>query len=363
MKITKEDLIELFKILIPFANKPIESFIIKFFLNMGRALIIGLFTKPWWESVVLELIDKQFGTNFSSSGSTLSWGLFGMAILSWVIALVFYWLTVYKQKQPKKRAISIYQHSVENVVDRNPISDDESIYEIDLTRELRVKTKHNVLNALEKQFERTLTIQETIKREEHTNVNYYGLASVPFTMLLGYCISDKYKTTFNEWDNNRKKWVRLTTDNNYPQIEVKSKYGLNKDSRVGDLIIRVNFTTEVMDEHIENLDLESLNVIDFGVTKPERGLIKSEAQIVKYQEKFRNLLDDINAYYPNIKRLHVFMSAQPSIVFSLGSKISERMDAEVIVYEHSKKGSIRYPWGIRLSKSNKDMESMIVKLS
>jgi len=360
MKISKENIVELLRLLLPFAKKPIESWVVKFFLNFGGTLLLAGLTTPIWQSLLLGLSDKYLGTNLSESNTTLMVVLVTIAFLSWTIGLMFYWLMVHKQNVPKPKDVSIYQHSIENVVNKNPVSDDEELYEIDLRFELKDKSDYGIKKAIEKQFDLTKSIQEMIKREHHSQVNYYGLASIPFTMLLGYNISDKYDVVFNEWDNNQKEWLRLSEDTDYPEILVTSKNPLDRTKNSGELIVRVNFTTRVEDEHIENLALNVLNIIDFGVEVPKRGIITSKTQIVEYQNAFRELMDDINDKYPNIKRIHLFMSAQSSIVFTIGSKISERMDAEVVIYEHAKQNEndIRYPWGLILSKENRRSEDV-----
>jgi len=360
-EVTGKTIIETLKLLIPFLRKPIESVIISFFLNMGRTLIVGLLTKPWWESVVIGIIEKHLGANINSLSNTIGGLLLGLALLSWTIAIVFYWKTVYSKRNPQPKDISIYQHSIENIVDKNPVSEDEELYEIDLRFELKDKSKYGIIKAIEKQFDKTMAIQETIKREKHLSMNYYGLASIPFTMLLGYNISDKYKVVFNEWDNDQKNWICLADGDDYPKIVVGSKNSIERNTDAGELIIRVNFTTRVEDEHIENLCLDVLNVIDFGVKNPARGVIKSHSQLVDYQNKFRELLDSINANYLNVSKIHVFMSAQPSIVFTLGSKISERVDAEIVIYEHARQNEIRYPWGLKLVKDYKKTEDIVVE--
>lgn len=361
MKIKKNEILEIVKFLTPFVKKPIESVIVKFFLNTGSTLLIGAFTTPLWHSIAVELIDEYFDTRISETASVITWWLIATVILCWGLAFGFYWFAIHKQNEPKNKKISIYQHSIENIIDKNPVNKDENFYEIDLRSDLKDQSIYGIKKAIDMQFEKMMAVQDTIKREKHKSVYYYGLASIPFTMLLGYNISDKYNIIFNEWNSTNKEWIRLPEGNNYPEIVISSKNKICKNNDIGELILRVNFTTRIEDEHISNISLDTLNIIDFGVASPERGVIKCQSQLIKYQDEFRNLLDRINDNYPNVSKWHVFMSAQPSIVFTLGTKFSERMDAEVIIYEYARRSKLRYPWGLKLTKDNKNLEDMIVE--
>jgi len=49
-------------------------------------------------------------------------------------------------------------------------------------------------------------------------------------------------------------------------------------------------------------------------------------------------------------------------VFTLGSKVSERMDSEIVIYEHSRQGEVRYPWGLILVKECINNQDILVEM-
>lgn len=365
MKISQEQLTQflkdVIKLVIPFVKKPIESFLVRFFLDLGRALLITGLIQPCWEPIVLGLFDKYFNINLTAYVNVGTYTLIFFGILFIVIALVIYKITIFDQKVPKKKPITIYHNSVEEITTTN--TQNENCYEIDLCRDLRTKNKSDVERALEEQYEKTLAIKDIIKNYEHSFVTYCGLASIPFTLLLGYCISDKYNINYCEWDNNRKEWIPLTNSPAYPSIKIFSKFNIEKNTTKGDIIIRASFTQQITDDDINPLNINALNIIDFQIEHPCRGIINSTLQVEDYQNAFRKLLDNINTHYPNINRIHMFISAQPSLVFAIGSKISERMDPDIIVYEYSNKSTPKYQWGIKLSKYGKSIDQMFISTS
>lgn len=109
MKITKENILELLKLLIPFTRKSVESKMVMSFINTGNVLLITGLTSPIWDSVILGLSDKYLGTNLAQSNTTVTIVLILIALLSWTIGIIFYWQAIYKQKKPKSKSLSIYQ--------------------------------------------------------------------------------------------------------------------------------------------------------------------------------------------------------------------------------------------------------------
>ncbi len=86
--------------------------------------------------------------------------------------------------------------------------------------------------------------------------------------------------------------------------------------------------------------------IDATVPEPARGIVRSEEQVRRYGNVFRQeVLDPIARLAPGVERVHVFYAGPVALAFHLGQQISENIHPTVVVWNYSR----GYAWAVDLA--------------
>ncbi|PAD39543.1 SAVED domain-containing protein [Terribacillus sp. 7520-G] len=235
---------------------------------------------------------------------------------------------------------------------------------INLYRDLSEVSEMNLKMAWIKQEQAMKDLLVHINDPATKEIVYMAMAHIPYQFLLGYQISDKTNVKFLEWNRTEKYWVPLTQKNiSFPSLNLY-RYDLKQSiDKVEEIVIKVGITFEIFDEQLEGHGLEGLNSYYFKLDSPRTDVMTSVKQINTYKNQFRELLTEIHHKYQKLKKVHVFLSAQPSIAFSFGSSISARMDSskEFWIYNYHGSSTIKYPWALKIAKHEKDGEIKLME--
>ncbi len=138
--------------------------------------------------------------------------------------------------------------------------------------------------------------------------------------------------------------IKLTLS---PQAKLKI------DKRVSDLAVTIEFTSEIIMNELPLCLQKSLTRIQ--PTVPQiHNLIKSETALKRIVEKIVNQLVQLSK---RCDRLHLFISAQSSVVFELGRRYQDGMIGNITIYQYvpTRKG---YPWAISLIEGQLTLEEI-----
>ncbi|MCY8636691.1 SAVED domain-containing protein [Bacillus sp. S17B2] len=333
----------------------------------GGMGIIGTSVGTDWVQMGLIFLAEIFKVNVdvAEGGSTFVGVGAGGALVAGGVWLYLH-LNKTKGYQKTKQVTRIEHVSIE-VADFSRIPDEKNaatvVYKIDQVDSMRHLSEMGINNAL---FIQKKEVNSILNRYQYDDVrpevmDYYGLAHIPFTILLGYQIADKVKIGFHEWNQNKGDWVEIKNKMEPYQKLILDKNQIQNQRDVSEIILKVGMTTSVEDDHLSGLGLDGLDTYNLHLENPGRNHIVSLQQLQEYKVKVRDTLDEINRTYPNLKKIHLFYSGQMSFAYCLGSTFSPRMDPQILVYNHVFGGSPRYNWVLPLKKAHENIEAKLTR--
>ena len=206
-----------------------------------------------------------------------------------------------------------------------------------------LKAKYeNVFDNLKYNIE---NISGRIDQSQTNDVFWAGLARVPYLFFIGYAFRNAH-STINLLEHNHKttKWFMLK-DIDDSQINLIVESNL-KDKRYVDLGIIIEFTCNIPNTDIpEKLHNNNIRI------KLSTGI--SHNQITS-QKTLDRVVDDIVQELIKVSKkcdtIHLFISAQSTVVFSLGRRYQDGMIGNIKVYNYNPiiKG---YDWSIGLKNN------------
>ncbi|MCZ2259421.1 SAVED domain-containing protein [Sporosarcina sp. G11-34] len=314
---------------------------------------VGLLGTDYWNYIFCFLTKATSTFTPLDIGVSITTKVVGLAL----IVFAAYWahrLMANNQKNSQEKAIvTVKQFSIDSSEKNFISSKPKKVQYIHLDqRRLDGESRMEwIRRSIIQQKEIINDTHYVVERWDQPTLHYEGLAHIPFVFLLGYQLSDKRKLLFLEWDENKKKWGKLpqSIEGNYPPLEMYEKVNESKQE-AKDVTILVSLTTEIHHFQLEGMDAYNYNHYHLKLSNCKRHAIVCLDQLNEYKEQFRNLIDNIKPDYPRLKRVHVFISAQTSLVFNLGSSLN-RNDAEFWVYNFEINSTIQYPWGLRAHKN------------
>lgn len=355
----------------------LQRFIIMFCGSAGNKMaaamiaggigIIGASVGTDWVQIVLLFVAKILNVtaDVPDADSTIIGVVAGGCL---VLGGAVFYLIINRSKDPQKtKQVARIEHVSIEVADFSRIPNEQRaatiVHKIDQVDSMRHLSEMGINNAL---FIQKKEVNSILNRYQYDDVrpevmDYYGLAHIPFTILLGYQIADKVKIGFYEWNQNKGDWFEIKNKMDSYQKLILDKNQIQNPRGVSEIILKVGMTTSVEDDHLSGLGLDGLDTYNLRLENPGRNHIVSLQQLQEYKVKVRDTLDKINRAYPNLKKIHLFYSGQMSFAYCLGSTFSPRMDPQIFVYNHVFGGYPRYNWVLPLKKAHEDIEAKLTR--
>ncbi|WP_191566449.1 SAVED domain-containing protein [Metabacillus idriensis] len=343
-----------------------EKGITRTLLFLGGSAISSAFAQDWLRSILIPIANKLIGTQmvytekppnytYMTIAITVGFGLIGLGL--W-----FYFKT--KTKSKKQIMLRIQHSSIEPTTFSNfdtDLSDyDLEPFPINQREELEEVKETNIYHALREQEKVAKKVIQRLNDNDDIEVSYWGLAHIPFLLLLGYQTSDKLKSSFFEWNRHKAIWEKVKQKRMfYPPLKLDKDISKQDVGETKEVVVKIGITYPVTEANLDGLSLEELNSYYLHLDPPHQNAIVCMEQVNKYKEEFRNLLDEINQTYPHLEKIHLFYSGQPSLAYRLGSTISPRMDKEIWVYNFSTTSFPKYNWAINLKKVDQPIDVKI----
>lgn len=204
----------------------------------------------------------------------------------------------------------------------------------------------NPQEALQRQNDLIKQLNSFIGTYPSSHVGYFGLAHIPLMFYAGYQVNRQAVEVFAT-NRQTSHWIPLKKSGHGPKLrleEVAEKSSLES----GDVIIRVSMSYDVREDQIERIVKQPLASFHLRLDEPRTDIVTSEAQLDGYTRLFHELLVNINARFPNRRRIHLFMSVPPTVAFKFGQQVSKTIDPEILVYNYSNKDYPVYGWTINI---------------
>lgn len=172
---------------------------------------------------------------------------------------------------------------------------------------------------------------------------YGGMAPVPLTFLTGMMVGNESGLTVMDWDRFAEKWREPDGADDGDRFTVSGLEVMqNKTAEVA-LAVAVSFPSDedgiqatLGDTPLIRLTLPTLSTTAHWSSDKQSAMA----------EDFTDLLGDLMA--KGVKRIHLFIAAPNSVVFTLGRHLDDRLHPEVRVYQYERSASPPFPWAIKM---------------
>ncbi|WP_238368569.1 SAVED domain-containing protein [Mesobacterium pallidum] len=172
---------------------------------------------------------------------------------------------------------------------------------------------------------------------------YGGMAPVPLTFLIGMMVGNEAGLTVMDWDRFAEKWREADGEDDGDRFDVFGVEGLKDDVPEVALAVAVSYPSDadgisatLGDMPLIRLALPTLSTTAHWSADKQSAMAKD----------FTDLLGDLMA--KGVKRVHLFIAAPNSVVFTLGRHLDDRLHPEVLVYQYERSASPPFPWAVQM---------------
>lgn len=312
---------------------------------------VGLLGSPWLPLLFTLLARTSANVTWLDGTISLSATVIGVVLVVCGLILAKRHLIRLEKSADEKTNAIIKQYSInsseKNDTSKNPKRVTYAV--LDQRKKEQESEREWIERAILKQKEIVDDVHYIVERWDEPILHYEGIAHIPFVFLLGYQLSDKRDIVFSEWDENIRKWKALPQSAvQYPPL-ILHKNLVGNPAEQTEVAICVSLTEEIYPEQLKGLSVYDKTMYHLKLGTCERHAIKCKDQLAEYTVQFRKLVDDIKREHRQIKTIHVFISAQTSLVYCLGGSLT-RNDPEVLIHNYNRGRTIEYSWALMVKE-------------
>ncbi len=152
----------------------------------------------------------------------------------------------------------------------------------------------------------------SVMRPQHLSV--FAFAPIPLLVGLGRALGDARDIDLYQ-RNQDGKWTWSDAANRALQFIVSKPYVAPENREA---VLKVEISSIIDNDGIHKTIMQELPVFSLSVTSPQLHIVSSDATVKEFHAKLLFLLNDLTQEYPNLERLHVFLSAPASICVAFG---------------------------------------------
>lgn len=213
--------------------------------------------------------------------------------------------------------------------------------------DMREHIKDGVILHPEAALKKITSLPENLRQRENglnrsdITIAYGGLTPVPFTFLTGVLIDDENSITTLDWDRHQENWRPLNGKDDGKRFQISGIESISDNASEIALAISVSYHVDLngIQEKLNNISLVHMELEDGA---PDCHWSEEKQRVLG--QEFLNTV--INLGNRGIKRIHLFIAGQNSVVFRFGRLYDKRNLPEVVVYQYQKEHMPPYPWGL-----------------
>lgn len=170
-----------------------------------------------------------------------------------------------------------------------------------------------------------------------------GLAPVPFSFLAGTLIDDEGPLEIFDWDRHNRCWRSLDGIDDGERFHIEGIDEIKRNTEAVALAVSVSYRVD------DAAALERTGLSDIVRMTLEGGNPDSHWSIEKQKELGKQFLNTVIAIGNlGVKRIHLFLAAQSSVVFRFGTLYDKRNLPIIQVYQYEKDQEPEYPWSVQM---------------
>lgn len=178
---------------------------------------------------------------------------------------------------------------------------------------------------------------------ENVKLVYGGMAPVPLTFLAGMMVGNESSLTLMDWDRFAGEWRELDGADDGDRFIVSGHDGLQDETPEVALAIAVSYPSDadgiratVGDMPLIRLALNNLSTTVHWSADKQSAMAQA----------FTDLLGNLMA--KGVVRVHLFIAAPNSVVFTLGRHLDDRLHPDMLVYQYERSASPPFPWAVQM---------------
>lgn len=297
----------------------------------------------WWLALALEikLVELPASVTIKFGPETITYtGLF--------IATVGILIGIWGIRHIKKKRTSclIYMRGLPGMNDEPPTDDLPPKYKhgqvTHLSMDILKVSKESAIENIEL-FSKMLDEKIMSMDIEAPVTVFAGLAQVPLLYVTGIRLSTRQNLFVMDYNRFEQKWHMLDELDDNERIET-----IYPDNPPGEEVaIAMPFTISMTQEQIPVFLKDKTIWIKLDGQGPRTDAFSSEEKMKHTLRAVHDVIRNLRNKdgYGNIKRIHLFIAAQASTVFKLGTNYQANVYPEICVY-HFQGGEGKYTWGI-----------------
>ena len=178
------------------------------------------------------------------------------------------------------------------------------------------------VDAAKKQIERTIDLHVSSNKKQESYCLFI-MAKIPYACYLGYILGNKVKSETFQFFRDKQDWKwRL---GQFGHFVIVKPTEISTQSHV-------NLLVEVSGKIDQTLILKNMTY-SVQADKPGFLFLQSREQLVEFQIKFRELLNEIREANSESVTIHLVLAAPNPITFEVGKSIMKNIDPTILLYD------------------------------
>ncbi|TKD13769.1 SAVED domain-containing protein [Rhodobacter capsulatus] len=172
---------------------------------------------------------------------------------------------------------------------------------------------------------------------------YGGMAPVPLTFLTGMMVGNEAGLTVMDWDRFAEKWREPDGADDGDRFVVSGMDGLKNGIPEVALAVAVSYPSDADGIRATLGEMPLIRLALPNLSTTAHWSADKQSSMAK---DFTDILGDLMA--KGVKRVHLFIAAPNSVVFTLGRHLDDRLHPEVLVYQYERSASPPFPWAVKM---------------
>ncbi|MDE2846896.1 MAG: SAVED domain-containing protein [Gemmatimonadota bacterium] len=334
-------------------------------MRIGSICLLTSFGIGGVLDISLPLQDGQLTVSFDSASETPSIVLYLTVFTGFTLLVIGLIVVIFEQRSQSKKKVIVIE--IRGLRDGNGASIMDAIpnhlagYRDHVLYDLRQGIKDGEIVIPSTAIDQLVYIPADINRRsnglDHKDLSivYGGLAPVPLTFLTGVLIDDESTVLTLDWDRHSGNWREL--DGVDDKIRFRVVGFENEKTRVSPEVALAISVSYKVHEHDVISRVGKLPLIQLKLDKGSSDSHWSEQKQNALGKQF--LSTAIKLANCGVKRIHLFLAAQNSLVFRFGRLYDKRNLPEVVVYQYIRSNDIPHKWGILMPVCGVDRPMLI----
>ena len=332
-------------------------------MRIGLGCLAMAFPAGWALNVSFPFRDGRIDVGFDSAGGTSFFLVYGAAFVGFFLILTgLIWEVIRyraEQRRLSRRKVIVVEARGLRDTSGTPLLDaiPSSLqgHRDHVLIDIRQRVKDGEVLKPEAALEDLISLPADLRRREggldrsDFMLVYGGLTPVPFTFLTGVLIDDEGAVLIFDWDRHTEAWRQLDGTDDGKRFKSAGLSQVPGDAQEVALAVSVSYSVNTDDVWAK---VGGFPVVMLDLEDGSPNCHWSEEKQRALGEQFLDTV--ISLGNRGVRRIHLFLAAQNSVVFRFGRLYDKRNLPEVIVYQFQRSETPPYPWGILMPVSGID---------